>query len=93
MQANYDPCRDIMRACREAPPTGIRFTVLCREFPDNPARDDCYDDKILEEQRFLRGDKLCAIAGDAAFESVQWIRLSHLQAAEQFPEKADGPAN
>ena len=93
MQADYALCRDTMRACHEAHPTGHRFTVLCREFPYNPARTVRYDGEILEDQGFLQVDKPRAIPGDATFESVQWIRLSHPLAAEQFPEKAEGPAN
>ena len=92
MPADYALCRDIMRACREAHPTGPHFTVHCREFPEDPARNVRYDGKTLKDRAF-QVDKLRAIAGDATFESVQWIRHSHPLAAEQFPENAKEPAN
>ena len=93
MQADYALCRDIMRVCHEAHPTGLHFTALCMEFADNPARNVRYRVELQEDQGFVQVDKLRAIAGDATFESVQWIRLSHPLAADRFLECADGPVN
>ena len=93
MQADYALFRHIGRACRGAHPTGLPFTVLCREFPDNPARDVRYHGEILEDQGFLQIDKLRAVAADATSESVRWIPASHPSATEQFPDKAEGPTH
>ncbi len=93
MQADYALCRNTMRACHEAHPTGPHFTVLRRALPDYPARNVCHGGELLEDQGFLRVDKLHAITGYSTFMSVQWIRVSHPLAAKQFPDKAERPTH